>query len=191
MPIIKAEAGGGVKLEPGTYEVTCIAVSEDRLEKPLFGNGHMIKLKLEVADVMDENGDPVTLSASASYKLSPLSKLWGWVTAFGFDLEVDQDFDTDDLLGMRCQALIGQKKKDDGSVWSQVESLFPLGKRAQAPRSPARDDGEPDFDAFWKEVHAMGKDNKDVLPLLPNKDLWDMPKQTGADLVRLLEQLSA
>ena len=191
MPVIKAEQGGSVKLEPGTYVVTVDSIAEDYIKNPQFGDGHTLKFKFTVEDTVDEKGEQVYLSASASYKLSPKSKLWGWVEAFGFELEVGQEFDTDELVGMSCQALVSRTKKDDGSEWSEISSLFPLGKQHNAPRPVAKASGEPDYDAFWKQVTAMGMTKSDVISHLPNKNLLDMQDISGTQLVEILEKMSA
>lgn len=192
MPVIPVTASGGVKLDPGTYEVTVIETVEEVIpqEKRLYGgDGHMLKLKLGVNDVVNEDGSDIELTASASYKLSPSTKLWSWVEAFGFKLEVGQSFDTDQLIGMSCQALITQDKKDDGSVWAKVDQLFPLGRKAAPALQVIRDDGSVNWIAFWKSMDTAGVSRQNVADSLGvdmeglTKHLASMSKEDVVDLL--------
>lgn len=160
MAILKAEAGGGNKVDPGTYSITCVRAYEDVLENPAFGTGDVVKLEIELDDVEDDGapGELVKLTALANRKLSPSSKLWGWVEAFGFSLEIGQDFDLDWLEGRQAMALIGEKKRDDGTVWSTIESIFPRparkgrtsgGKTAPAPKAAAEVDENTPISDWW------------------------------------------
>lgn len=190
MPLLRTPVqGGGVHIDPGTYKVRCMDVKPDHLDNSQFGTGDVIRFSLETEVLNPADGNPVTLDAMANDRLTPKSKLWGWLTAFGMKLDFSVDCDIEEAVSREAYAVVVDQPGKEGGVFSRVEDIIPLPKSQMPPKSAAKDDGEPDFDAFWKAVRAMGKESKDLIPFLPNKDLTDMPNMSGADLVALLERL--
>jgi hypothetical protein len=197
MPVLQATAGGGAKLDEGSYVVTCTAATQDHLENSLYGTGEVLRFTLKCADEVDENGDPVELDAIANLKLTPKSKLWSWAEAFGLKPEVGKSFDTDALIGLTALAVVKDKGNDDGSVFSRVENLMPLpkGYTAGATVMPSviLASGEPDWGVFWrvlKEKKGWAKaqvgDHLDLDMDKLGKHLGDMD---GPDAQELLEVL--
>ena len=170
---------------PGTYQVRCMEVAADVLDNPQFGTGDVIRFDLEVVDKLGADGNPLTIDAIANDRLTPKSKLWGWLEAFGITPEINGDLDIEEVVGREALARIVQK---EGSEFTRVDALIPL---PTASKSPAKATGEPDFDAFWKQVRAMGKEQADVKALLPNGNMLAMQDMKGDDLVALIEKLSA
>ena len=145
-----AEESTVTKLDPGTYTVRCMDIKEDKIENPQYGDGRVIRFILEVDDVLDENGDPVVLDPIANDKLTPKSKLWGWLEAFGLTLEIGKSVDCDKAIGQTAIALIGERTGKDGTgSFPSVESLVP-SQRA----STATDDDS--VSAFWSMARNKG-----------------------------------
>lgn len=174
MPVLQAKASEGPKLDAGTYEVICADATTDQLPNPQFGDGNVLRLKLQVVDMVNPDGSDVVLDAIANLKLSPMSKLWGWIEAFGFKLEVGQDFDTDQLKGLNAYAVVGQREGQDGALWPRVESIIPLPKQRASSTSAAsnvsgwwayiREEGFTVKEATDKAEELYDKHPKDMSP---------------------------
>jgi hypothetical protein len=184
-PVLKATVGGGVNVDPGTYEALCLEAKADTLQNPQFGNGDVLRIKVELVGIKDEDGEPVVLDGMASLKLSPMSKLWGWVSAFGFKLDVGQEFDTDLLRGKRAFAVVGQREGQDGALWARIEDFVPLPKGAQ-PVSTSADvirfdengTPHPDWTVFWNLLRKHGitpKNVQDAYGDVKVTDPFDLP----------------
>jgi len=128
MPILTPKQSGGVRVEPGIYAVTCVGATEDFIEGSRFGDGAILRIDLELEGETDSSGQPVIVDGIANLTLSPKSKLWGWVKAFGFELEFGTPFNTDDLIGARAQAVIVDKPStsDPNLVFSAIDQIVPL-----------------------------------------------------------------
>lgn len=167
MPVLKATAGGGVKVEPGTYECECIEANQDTIENPQFGSGDVLRVKVRLPGVNNEDGDEVELDAMANLKLTPKSKLWGWIEAFGFKLAIGQDFDTEQLRGKRAYAVVGQREGQDGALWARIEDFVALPKSAQPQKTTAdilhfdeNGDAVVDWTVMWTLLRKHGITNK-------------------------------
>ena len=122
--VMKATAGGGVHIPPGTYRVVCSGVVEDKVESP-YGQPDVIRFSLTVADQFDEEGNPVDLDGIASRKLSPKAKLTSWLNAFGIEVAIGQDVDLEMAVGLEAYAVVIDHEKD-GATFSRVSALIPL-----------------------------------------------------------------
>lgn len=188
MPVLKAQAGGGVHVPPGSYEVLCTATRLDKIDNSKFGNGDVVRLDLQIVDVLDENGDYIELDAIANQRLTPKSKLWEWATAFGLPPVLNQNFDTDALVGRTAQALIIDKV-EDGATFSRVDKIFPARASQSAPAAAATSNGDgPDFDGFWRRVKAGGFERKDVAPYVDN-DLSTLQRKSQNELDGILTEM--
>ena len=185
-----ATASGGTKIPPGTYRVLLMDLKEDLLENALYGNGNVIRFELEVCQHVDVSGNPIQLDALANDKLTPKSKLWGWLEAFGLHPEVEDDVDMEAAVGQEALAVVENVPGKDGTgEFSRVANIIPLP--ANIPiRDPVRADGEPDFDAFWKRIRAAGFERKDVAPYADD-DLSTVSKKSADELSAILEQMGA
>lgn len=184
MPVIAVTAGGSkVELADGTYPVQVSEVIEDTIENPQFGNGDVVRIILLVDGVLQPDGEETHLDAIANMKLTPKSKLWGWVTAFGLELVVGSEFDTDALVGRSALARIENDVKEDGSTWPRVRDIFPAVVKPAAG-SLTKPDGKPDYNAFWARVKAIGKTKADVDALAVS-----VPGRSVAELEAVLARL--
>lgn len=159
----KASQGGGVHIDPGTYHIRCMDAREDHLDNSQFGSGDVIRFDLEAVDMVMPDGNPVQLDAIANDRLTPKSKLWGWLEAFGLKVEVGSDIDIDDVVGREAYAVVVDKASEQGGVFSKVDNLIPLPKTgarsmpgAAPPLEVVRSDGSVNLIAFWKALDAAG-----------------------------------
>lgn len=193
MAIIQAKAGGGAKVKPGAYIVTCMGADADKLEDAKFGTGEVIRFLLELDDELDEQGNPIELDAIANAKLTPKSKLWSWCDAFGVPPVVGQAYDTDAVIGQKAQAIIVDKANDDGSVFSRVENIVPLPRSMGGKGKPSptviNEDGSPNYTAFWAALRALGLNRGHVIAHVG--DIETFMAMEGADVANVLEELKA
>lgn len=188
MPTVTAKESKSVNLEPGTYEVICIKTEEAYLEKPQFGDGHVVRITMNTTDEVDEDGELIELSTIANFTLTPKSKLWGIFEAFGIKPTLGQDLDTDLMVGKRAFAVTGQKPRDDGSHWVTVEALIPpLTKKELG--SLTKPDGTTDFAVFWKMAEQQGFIDKDELRAKAGKPMGQMTITELQELIGLNGQV--
>jgi hypothetical protein len=132
---MKAERSAYVDIEDGTYVVELASWEDYELDGSRFGSGMRpgLKFHFTLPDVVNEDGEPVELTAVATAeKLTPKTKLWNWTEALtGQRLEFDDELDLDNLVGHRALALVVNEEAD-GSRWARIKSLQPL------PKAPAR-----------------------------------------------------
>lgn len=114
-------------LENGTYEVTCSGVEDTFLDNPQFGDGEVVRFKLVVGGELTKDGKEIVLDPIANRVLSPKSKLWSFLVAFGFSPRIGQAFELEDCVGKRALAAVVAKTLPDGSKgFPRVESLMRL-----------------------------------------------------------------
>ncbi len=197
MPVLKATEGEGVKIEPGIYAVTCFDAKEDKLDNSKFGDGHVIRLDLEIASELDNNENPVRLDAIANFKLTPSSKLWEWAEAFGCTPVLGDDFDTDCLIGKQAQAVVINKasEKEGGGTFSRVDKIVPMpkgsrGNGGSAPKevSVIKADGSWDSDVFWREVNKAGL-NRSIVTDHVGGDIDTLMEMDGPAAQAVLDEL--
>jgi len=99
--------------------------------------GDSIKWLFTLQDSRPEiNGN--TVSAFSSTKVSPKSKLFSWLQAFGVMLDVDQQFDVEQLLGRLCRVRIKNNTQnkivngvEKAITYSNVEAIAAYNPPAQ------------------------------------------------------------
>lgn len=190
-------------IEKGTYAVTCIGVRPDKIAKPQFGDGSVIKFTVRFDDLVDDEGEPLTRETMASDYLTPGSKLTKILHAFGVSAEIGQSVDIEDCLNREALAVVGEKRKDD-KVYDTIDDLVPAPKRGAAPATRAaqtsqqpatapapsvvNSDGSANYDAFWRGVKALGLNRVHVANKL-NGDVDNLQLMDGPDVAFLLEEL--
>ena len=169
-----------VDLDNGTYPMTIVAINEAFLPNPQYGDGNVVRIDMELVDLVTPDGEPIILDTIANPKLSPKSKLGGWCKALGFDLEIGQEFELDELIGAKGLAVIENETKD-GQDWPRVVNI--VGAPKSSNGSVRKADGSPDFDAFWKQAKEAGYIAKD---LREQFGFSDIPKKTAEELEGIL-----
>ena len=144
------------QVTPGSYEVECIETGSFYMENDMYGNPDKVRIKVRVDDGTEDG--PI-LDALCNEKLSPKSTLWRWAEAFGLEPEVGGDLDTDEMVGRKALAVIGERKTERGT-WARIEDFVPLPKsRVKAPTKPVEGADGPDFD--FLKVNPQGDPEMD------------------------------
>jgi hypothetical protein len=148
-------------IEPGTYQVKLMDLTETQLENPAFGNGDVIRFTFECVDVVDNEGNPYELDGIANDILTPESKLTKWLAALGVTAKPGEGIDMEDAVGHECLAEIVHKPGKDGTgAFPRIEKLVPLPR---AGRSATPAPSTPDISAWWKETRELGLKRDEVL----------------------------
>ena len=160
--------------------MTIVAINEAFLSNPQYGDGNVVRIDMELDGLMTPDGESIILDTIANPKLSPKSKLGGWCKALGFDLEIGQEFELDELIGAKGLAVIENETKD-GQDWPRVVNI--VGAPKTGSGSVRMADGSPNFDAFWKQAKAAGYTAKDLRERFGYSDI---PKKTAEELEEIL-----
>lgn len=122
------------------------------MENSQFDNPDIYRFFFNVHDMVDEDGEQATTDAICSRKLTPQSKLWRFLTAFGIKPEIGKTFELEDCIGKTVMAIVEPNK---AGTYNNVASLAPLPRGAGAPKqesAPAAvDNGISDF---WAATRA-------------------------------------
>ena len=147
------EASEFVPIEPGTYSVTCVGITTDVMENPQFGNGAVIRFSLSFDDMVDTEGGDVIRDPIANDKLTPMSKLTGWLGAFGIKVAIGGQVDLEECIGKQALATVTSVDKGD-RTYDKVTALMPVPKTA-APQQ-AIDVSELSIAAWWLFLRSNG-----------------------------------
>lgn len=187
MPITREAkaASGGLQLKPGMYEVTCMDVKEDILEESSYGTGEIIRFMLMTEATLDEDGNPVEFDAIANDKLTPKSKLTGWLNAFGVPVVVGSQVDIEAVVGKKAQAKIVAKLDSTGkdTGFTKVDDILPLqgARNVEIPIELMK------VEEWWGVVRGAGisvKEGRDKAFSMFSKDPKDL---TGAERKQVYE----
>ena len=83
------------------------------------------------------NGKEVFGDTSTSFSAHPNCKAYNWVTALtGKQYGVDDELDTDVLIGLPCKVIIGHKPDNQGRTWMRVREVLPARAAVSSPEDP-------------------------------------------------------
>lgn len=109
-------------------DAVCVRVEDKGIVETQWGNRHKISVVWEI-DALKENGKRFEVAkwfTASTYIKSNLRKdLASWR---GRDLTADEErqaFNTDTLLGMRCQLELVHVPGKEGDVYAKVQSVLP------------------------------------------------------------------
>lgn len=149
-------------IEPGTYQVRLMDLTETQIENPQYGNGDVIRFAFECTDVVDNEGNPYELDGIAIDILTPESKLTKWLAAFGVTAKPGETLDMEEAIGRECLAEIVHKPGKDGTgAFPRIDKLVPLPKSSGRPAPSQAVSG--DISAWWKETRTAGLKREDVI----------------------------
>lgn len=119
-------------LPTGEYPVLVESVNE---QEGKYGVQLVWKLR-----VLDPEHEGKELTAWTNTSTSTNSKLASWARALGFEPEIGEELDTEDLKGRKAVAVVVVKRSEDGNLFNRVEDLLPLRKpKAKAAVAPSYD----------------------------------------------------
>lgn len=130
--LVKAKKSSN-KVDPDTYN----AIIEDFElgEHPKYGANiaWVFKLKGATVDGEEVSGEcKVTCITGQELTTSNRNKLHKLIYAAGFDIEEDDEFDLDDMVGKKLRVTIQDDEKADGSVFSKVISFMRIKKKSSS-----------------------------------------------------------
>lgn len=119
--------------EGDLIDAVLIEVKRDDYEYPV-GSGTMIpKLKWEfqVTEEGPMKGKSIFGESTTNFTQHPNCKAYTWsCRILGRQLEVDENFDTDDVLLMPCKVLVAHQKGKDGRIWLKVGEVHKASVRS-------------------------------------------------------------
>jgi len=121
------QSGKPLDCDPGVYAATI-----KEIEKVTGEFGDQLRFTFTIDDLPDE--EPW---AWCSYKLGTQTKLWRWFTALkGRAPTIGEKVSPRDLVGCRCQLVIGPKKSKSGDEVLGVTDLLRAKATKAAPQPP-------------------------------------------------------
>ncbi len=111
-------------LPTGEYPVKVESVTE---QEGKFGVQLVWKLR-----VLDPEHEGKELTAWTNTSSSTNSKLARWASALGFEPEIGEELDTEELKGRKAIAVVVVKRAEDGNLFNRVDDLLPFKKSAKA-----------------------------------------------------------
>jgi hypothetical protein len=119
----------GQKIENGVYPGTLTGVKDVGIIDPEMGPSFEWTFALDSAKVDGEMVEGVSINCLTSHKFSdhPKCKIGKILSAMEVNVEIDENFTLESLLGKKCQIVVGEKKKGD-MVFSTISDFFPLKK---------------------------------------------------------------
>ena len=105
----------------------------------------VLKLRwvFSVTDQGPWQGKDVQGDTSQAFTAHPNCKAFNWAAAvLGQQPSLEQEFDTDDLLGMPCRILIGHRVDKNGGTWMNVKEVM-APRPGSAPAAAPMPDEAP------------------------------------------------
>lgn len=134
MPVIKDKVYEN--LSEGLHNVTITKVEDLGPQETNFGTKDRIRVIFTAADQKDKEGKPVdarmTFTKSLHAKSAFVKQL---LSPLGFS--AGSEFDTDELVGTKCQIVI-QHKENEGKTYANVTAVLrirPAGQKQPAAAS--------------------------------------------------------
>lgn len=172
------------EIPDGLYLATVKAVKDITLEQPdNFGNTEKVEISIEFTDT---DGLNQILDPRVNRKWGEKANLFIIATACGIDADPNATFETQELVGKQVNVLV--ETPEEGrwprvKAWSRVRAA-----KTTAAKTNGVNQGDPDFDAFWKRVKASGFENKDVVPYVDG-DLRNLQGKSQAQLDKIAEEM--
>jgi len=130
---IKMESGSGFLHEPDEW----LTATLDRVEEgDDYGYGPTVKLILQIDGDIDDGGTQHETWAMASQKLSPRSKLYGWIKGIDPNLlpAEGETVNLDDLAGRRVEVMFEHEETPEGT---KEKATRMRGSKTPPPKNPA------------------------------------------------------
>ncbi len=122
VPVLQWTEAGAI-VEPGTYSAIVKEITEEA--EGMYGP----QLRFQFV-VLDDDSDETDqqIRGWASAKWGEKTKLFKWAKSIlgSKKCAPNQPIDTDKLLGKKCDLVVAARKKQDGSMGSGIEDVFPF-----------------------------------------------------------------
>ena len=110
-----------------------ITKTEDlgQVESPQYGTQHRAAIYFSMLDQTDKEGDAIEVRYNVNCVTGPKSRLGQMLAAL--KVETGDTFDTDNLLGLKCQVVIQHNvSEQNNTTYANIVSFVPLRKTAVA-----------------------------------------------------------
>ena len=119
------------KIPVGSYIATCTGIIEDAIPESQY-NPDIYRFLFDVDGKKDDEGNQATTDAISSRALSPKSKLWDWLVAFGLNPQVGKTIDLEGVIGRKVMIVVEQNGE-----YTRVGKLVPLPEGMAQPAPAA------------------------------------------------------
>jgi len=129
MPVIKDKVYEN--LSEGLHNVVIKKVDDLGAEETNFGTKDRIRVTFEAQDQKDKEGKPVNVTVKYTKSLHAKSAFVKTLLA-PLGISAGSEFDTDELIGTKCQVVI-QHKESEGKTYANVTAVLrirPAGQKA-------------------------------------------------------------
>jgi hypothetical protein len=182
-------------LEPGTYKVQLMDLTETQLENPQYGNGDVIRFAFECVDEVDDEGNRYQLDGIANDILTSESKLTKWLAALGVTAKPGEGLDMAEAVGRECLAEVVLKPGKDGTgAFPRIDKLVPLPKGKAIGRTVAATETvaqavSDDISSWWSVTRTRNWSRADVLKVSHEMFGAEPAELAPKDRAELLEAL--
>lgn len=148
MPILRAGDGSEFELIPENDQVNVMVTKVEPNTFTWDGEEvHKLRWYFSVLDEGPWKGKDIQGDTSTNFTAHPSCKAYNWATSItGMEYPPGTDFDTDDLVGMKCRILVGHKvSKKSGNTFMTAKDVMPP-RAATVPAAPAQQAYDPSRD---------------------------------------------
>lgn len=117
------------KADEGIHNVVISRVEDIGLVETQNGVKDKFAIFFTCQDQTAKDGSDVDIRYTAAKVITPRSTLGKMLAAL--KIEAGDDFDTDDLVGVKCQVVVQHNKADNGNVYANITSFIPTKRVEQ------------------------------------------------------------
>ena len=112
-------------MSEGLHNVTITRVEDLGLVETQYGVKEKARIYFTAQDQKDKAGEPVDVVMSVNQIISPKSTLGILLSDLG--ITAGDEFDLNDIIGIKCQVVIKQKESD-GKTYANIDSVLKVKK---------------------------------------------------------------
>ena len=116
-------------LTEGLHNVTITRVDDMGPNETMYGVKDRARIIFTAQDQKDKEGNPVDATMSVNKVITSKSSLGILLDKLGVDASADE-FDLDDIIGIKCQVVI-EHKENDGRTFANIVSVIKVRKSAE------------------------------------------------------------
>ena len=115
----------------GVHQAELISVEDLGERTSIYGTKETVRLRHKVLDEQNEVGEPLTVSTICTSSLHEKSSLYQHVRALLG--HVPDEVTLSDLVGKRCQVILGNRTDAQGRTWSNITTVLPPPENEPEP----------------------------------------------------------
>ena len=110
------------KMSEGLHNVVITDVKDIGQKETMYGVKDQLRIVFQAQDQKDKEGKPVDATMTVNKVITSKSGLGILLDKLGIDGSADE-FDTDVMIGVKCQVVI-EHKENDGRVYANITSVL-------------------------------------------------------------------